>query len=88
VVLCLVWALAVELPCVSVISSNYTFTVNILESGINRQYFGLQKQIRSYAFGIHWAWFGIGGAFVLSWGFSCVLAWFGRDLASVGGFFV
>jgi hypothetical protein len=27
------------------------------------------------SFGIYWAWFGIGGAFVLSWGFSCV--WLG-----------
>jgi hypothetical protein len=37
--------------------------------GINRQCFGLQKQIQRWSFGIDWAWFGIGGAFVLSWGF-------------------
>ena len=56
------------------------------ESGINRQVFGLQKQIRRgiwYYLGLYWYC----DAFGLGWGFSCVLAWFGRDLALAVGVF-
>jgi hypothetical protein len=56
------------------------------ESGINRALFGLQKQNKSWAVAIELGLVWYCDAFGLGWGFSFSLAWFGRDLASVGGF--
>jgi hypothetical protein len=63
------------------------FEKHFSEFGINRQYFGLQKQIHEKGFRYWLGWIWYCDAFVLSWGFSFGLAWFGRDLALAVGVF-